>query len=86
MGDVHILYPSFYNDSMGRFRERFPPPWFVEKFDRGYRVVNSQNMKLLTIFHARGERGFASGSALSPTQALALADAIARLGNAAMRS
>jgi len=77
MGHVHVLYPSIYRDGLQRIRERFPSPWSVKDCDRGYVVMDSRETRLTTIVVARDDR-----IGLTRQHALALAQEIARMGNA----
>ena len=63
---------------MASFRERYPPPWRIERTPSGYRVVASNDMSLLYIY---AEEGWAltNSNRLSFPEARALATAIAKL-------
>jgi len=67
--------------SEASFRERYPPPWRIEGIDGGYRVVSSNGFALAAYVYALdGIARAANPTSIGPREALALAKAIAALG------
>lgn len=85
MGEVHNLFPSFYREPAKGIRNRFPPPWFVEAFDGGYRVVDSMDVRLITIRTSPNDPPSRDVPFIVPQlsshHALILALGIVRMGN-----
>lgn len=66
---------------MGRsIRERYPPPWEIEKIPAGFRVRAANGVALLYIYAPdEATRKAIGGTGLSHAEALAIAKAIVRL-------
>jgi hypothetical protein len=63
------------------FRDRYPPPWRVDELSSGYRVVSSDGFTLAWIYSADGIARSADPEKLTHAEALAMAKAIAALGD-----
>ena len=63
-------------------RERYPPPWEVEETPGGFRVVSSNGVPLVYIYCIDGIARSASPDTLLPSEARAIAKAVASLGGA----
>ena len=61
-------------------RERYPPPWRVDELSSGHRVVSSNGFTLAWIYSADGIERSADPDKLTHREALAMARAIATLG------
>ena len=60
-------------------RERFPPPWRIEELPAGFRIVDTNGPALAYVYASDGRAQTTMSVALTPSEALALAAAIARL-------
>jgi hypothetical protein len=60
-------------------RERFPPPWRVDQIPGGYRVSDVHGRPLAYVYGVDGAARSALPGTMTPSEALALARAIARL-------
>ena len=64
-------------------RDRFPAPWRVEQTPGGFRVLDRNDTPLVHVYVASEEqRRLVSSRGLTPAEARALAQAIARLPSA----
>lgn len=66
--------------SEASFRDRYPPPWRIEGIDGGFRIVSSNDFVLAYVYALDGIARAASPTSIGPREALALAKAIAALG------
>ena len=64
-------------------RERFPPPWRIEELPAGYRIVDKNGTPLAYayVYVSDGRAQTTMSTALTPSEARALATAITRLPN-----
>ena len=60
-------------------RERFPSPWRIEELPASYRIVDKNGTPLAYVYASDGPAQTTMSTALTPSEARALATAITRL-------